>query len=129
MSSKNTLISYLIVLILLVAAPLNGFNTALNNTTVIYLRPDYLMHALLFLPLALLWQLSFPGHRLWLVLIIGLFLAASLEGLQYLLPYRAWNVNDLMSNGVGVALGMGLCWAAGYVRSEKNISRAKAQRR
>jgi len=107
MSSKNILISYLIVLILLVAAPLNGLSTSLNNTTVIHLRLDYLMHALLFLPLAFLWRLSFPGHRLWLILIIGLFIAASMEGLQYLLPYRAWNINDLVSNGVGVVLGTG----------------------
>ena len=32
----------------------------------------------------------------------GLALAVGLEGVQYLLPYRAWNMNDAIGNRVGV---------------------------
>jgi len=37
--------------------------------------------------------------------LIGLLFAAGSEGLQYLLPWRAFNVNDLLANGLGVLLG------------------------
>ena len=33
------------------------------------------------------------------------FLAVGLEGVQYLLPYRAWNVNDAVGNILGFNLG------------------------
>ena len=76
--------------------------TPLTHTTVIHLRLDYLPHALMLAPLAPLWRLGFPRHPLRLIIPAGLALAISLEGVQYLLPYRAWNVNDAIGNGVGV---------------------------
>lgn len=84
------------------AAPLGGLNTTLTHTTVIHLRLDYLLHVLILAPLAPLWRLGFPRHSLWLIIPPGLALAVGLEGVQYLLPYRAWNVNDAIGNGVGV---------------------------
>ena len=39
------------------------------------------------------------------IILISLIFAFSLEGVQYFLPYRAFNINDLVANGVGVALG------------------------
>jgi len=46
----------------------------------------------------------------------GLALAVGLEGAQYLLPYRAWNVNDAIGNGVG-ALFSSLLWVMRKPRS------------
>jgi len=40
---------------------------------------------------------------LWLF--IGLLFASATEGLQYLLPYRAFNLNDMLANGLGVLVG------------------------
>ncbi|MBN1227066.1 MAG: hypothetical protein JXA79_08735 [Deltaproteobacteria bacterium] len=31
--------------------------------------------------------------------------AQGTEGIQYLLPYRAYNVNDLLANSIGITLG------------------------
>ena len=53
----------------------------------------------------ILCQIAFPGERLWVVLTVGIFFAAAMEGVQYILPYRAWNVNDLLANGVGILMG------------------------
>jgi glycopeptide antibiotics resistance protein len=78
--------------------------TTLTHATVIHLRLDYLLHALMLAPLAPLWRLGFPRHPLRLIIPAGLALAVGLEGVQYLLPYRAWFVIDAIGNGVGVLL-------------------------
>ena len=102
---KNLLILYLIAVFLMVIAPLGGFATTLNSITVISLRLDYLLHALMFFPLMVLWRLGFPYHPLWLILVGGFSMAIGMEGLQYLLPYRAYNVNDMLGNGAGILMG------------------------
>ena len=103
---KKLLVLYLMALTLIVVIPLGGFNMVLNHTTVICFRLDNFLHALMFIPLVVLWRLSFPKHHLWIVLTGGIFLASAMEGLQYLLPYRACNINDLLGNGVGVLGGI-----------------------
>ena len=40
-----------------------------------------------------------------LLIIIGLLFAFGLEFIQYYLPYRAFNINDLIANGIGIAIG------------------------
>ncbi len=105
MMFKKLFVLYLSTIVLIVSIPLGNFNMVLNHTTVICFRLDYLLHALMFIPLVVLWRLSFPKHHLWIVLAGGLVLASAMEGIQYLLPYRAWNINDLLGNGVGVLLG------------------------
>jgi VanZ family protein len=37
-----------------------------------------------------------------------------LEGIQFLLPYRSWNVNDALGNAVGVVMG---CVLVGVMKS------------
>ena len=41
-------------------------------------------------------------------LLLCLLFAAGSEGLQYLLPWRAYNVNDLLANMMGILLGFSL---------------------
>jgi len=41
----------------------------------------------------------------WVWLLLGLMFAMGSEGIQYLLPYRTWNINDLIANSMGVVLG------------------------
>ena len=38
----------------------------------------------------------------------GIGLAVVAEGVQYFLTYRAFNVNDMISNVIGMMLGLGI---------------------
>ena len=91
------------------------------------IRWDYLLHALVYLPLPLLLGLSIrkgsgitfvqPGphesepsktgnSRFWIrIIIYSLLITVLLECLQLVIPYRAFNINDLLANGVGAVLG------------------------
>ncbi len=72
--------------------------------TVVAVRGDYFLHAMVFLPWA---TLVFFAFRLNLAgIITGLFLAAATEGVQYFLHYRAFNINDLIANMAGVIIGL-----------------------
>ena len=94
---------YLIFLILLAVAPINGNSHSLNDIFILKLRSDYFAHALQFVP----WM--FFGIRLkkkilyWLLL--GLLIASVTEGIQFFLTYRSFNINDLMANLIGVMVG------------------------
>ncbi len=93
---------YFVALLLLMWLPLNG--VALDNY-VFGLRADHLLHASVYLPcIFFLGQLApLPVWALWLLsLCIGLLT----EGVQYLLPYRGFDVNDLLANAIGVSLGL-----------------------
>ena len=70
---------------------------------VIHIRGDYLAHVLLFFPWTWFWKIYRPAPVLWIL--SGLLFGAGMEGLQYLLAYRAFNINDLVANGLGVLLG------------------------
>lgn len=93
---------YVTLIILLVALPLNS-SGSLNNITIITFRGDYFFHALAFMPWAFFKHAFNQKFHIWLF--IGLLFASSTEAIQYLLPYRAFNVNDLVANGMGVILG------------------------
>jgi glycopeptide antibiotics resistance protein len=105
MRFKGLLGLYLVFLVVMVVVPLGELNTTLSDTFVFELRLDYLVHALVFVPVVVLWKLGFPGQSLWKIAGVGMVLAVGLEGVQYLLPYRSWNVNDAVGNVVGVVLG------------------------
>ena len=94
---------YIGAILLLVTLPINSAGE-LNNVTILRFRGDYFFHALLFVP----WAFFRPVFRFanlhWLLM--GLLFAAGSEGIQYLLPYRAYNVNDLVANKLGVVAGM-----------------------
>ena len=96
---------YFLTIVLLVTLPINSAGE-LNKITILRLRGDYFLHALLFVP----WAFFYPAMRsnklLWLL--YGLLFAAGSEGVQYLLPYRAFNINDLVANVIGVAVGVGV---------------------
>jgi VanZ family protein len=40
-----------------------------------------------------------------LLVAAGIAFAVAHEGIQYLLPYRSFNINDLLANGLGVLIG------------------------
>ncbi|MBS3772299.1 MAG: VanZ family protein [Bacteroidales bacterium] len=103
MKLKAILITYLTLLLLATVLPLNSAGEALNENHVFTLRWDYLLHALVYAPLPVLlaWQLK----KLWPAVLLALALAAGLELIQALLPYRGFNMNDMVANGTGVLMG------------------------
>lgn len=93
---------YLVLLAFLMWAPLNGLDVPLNNYF-LGLRADHLVHAMVFLPCGLFFVDLF-GSRLvtWLVSVaVGL----TTEWVQYLLPWRGFDVNDLVANVLGITIG------------------------
>ena len=93
---------YFGLLIFLMWAPLNGVGIPLDNY-ILGLRADHLLHASVFIPCALfLWDL-FP--RRWLPWLCAVAIGLLTEGGQYLLPYRGFDINDLVANVLGVTLG------------------------
>jgi glycopeptide antibiotics resistance protein len=102
---RHLLFFYFLAIVGISVIPL-GSDPFLSSVTVInILRLDYLLHALLFVPLVSLWRFGLPGHSLWIVMTGGLFLAAFCELIQLWLPYRGYNINDLIGNMTGVLLG------------------------
>jgi len=94
--------TYILILVFL---PLNGNKTFLNNTFIIMIRLDYIFHILLFLPFALLLQQSM-NTKIITSLFLGCLFASFCEIIQYFLPYRAFNINDLLANFLGIFLGV-----------------------
>ena len=99
---RKVAVLYFVALLLLMWLPLNG--VALDNY-VFGLRADHLLHASVYLPcIYFLGKLVMkPLMVLW-ILSVGIGLLT--EGVQYLLPYRGFDVNDLLANAIGVSLGL-----------------------
>lgn len=93
---------YIFLIILLTSLKLNSAQD-LNNITIFQPRSDYFFHILLSLFLMFFRKVFHIRLLYWLLL--GLFFASATEGLQYLLPWRAFNVNDMAANGMGILVG------------------------
>ncbi len=105
------LFSYLAVLLLVHILPINGKESVLNNNYILSIRLDYLGHAIMFGVLTILGLIYVKKKRKsisYSVIAFSLFtlllVAVSMEGLQYVISWRSFNVNDLVANGVGVGL-------------------------
>lgn len=94
---------YLFALFFLMWAPLNGVGPALNNY-VFGIRADHLLHATVFIPCALFFM-DLSRYR-WVVWLMVVALALLCESVQYLLPFRKFDVNDMVANVLGVSLGL-----------------------
>lgn len=93
---------YFVALAVLMWAPLNGLGIPLDNY-ILGLRADHLLHASVFIPSALfLWDVVGPK---WLVWLCSVAIGLLSEGVQWLLPYRGYDINDLVANTIGVTLG------------------------
>ena len=95
-------------------APINGVNSKLNNTFVLFVRLDYLIHVAMFACLSVLFRLAYfpkPGFNLskgFLFFGVMFLTAFFSEALQWLVSYRVFNVNDLVANFIGVLLSIPL---------------------
>lgn len=105
--SMKKILSYifLISLILLMVIPIGNTTSLINNTFTIGLRGDYLLHALIYLPWMFVGRLLFGvKHNRYLWFAVGLVTVLALEYIQMLLPYRGFNVNDIIAGLIGVLL-------------------------
>ena len=107
--------AYCVVVVALSTLPLNGFSTELNNVTIITFRGDYFFHCLMYSPFLMLAS-TLRISSLLKILVLGLILATSMEYIQYLLPYRTFNINDLLANVIGVMLGFLPLWIYNKMR-------------
>jgi glycopeptide antibiotics resistance protein len=99
---------YFFALAFLMWAPLNGVGIPLDNY-LLGLRMDHLLHASVFVPCGIFWMDFFRGRRRsWWTWLAAVGTGLLTEGGQYILPYRGFDVNDLIANFLGVSLG----WAA-----------------
>jgi glycopeptide antibiotics resistance protein len=85
--------------------PINREGSLLNDIYIIHIRLDYLAHLVVFLPFLFLFRKVY-AYGLIPALFIGCLFAALSEILQYILPYRAFNINDLLGNVFGVVAGL-----------------------
>jgi VanZ family protein len=100
--------SYMLFLFLGAVLPINGGRILSDNYT-FHIRWDYLLHFLIYLPLPVLMLLAYRKYsRVWIyvLLFIGtLGITILFEYLQTWLPYRSFNINDMIANGLGVMIG------------------------
>ncbi len=66
---------------------------------------DKLNHAIAYAAIAGWWAALLPGRR-WKAAAVALVFGLMMEGVQGLLPYRAFEWADMLANGVGVLLGL-----------------------
>ena len=103
-SLHTIFIIYFILLLLFAVAPINGDSHSLNDIFILKLRSDYFFHALQFVPWIFFGIKTEKKFLYWLL--FGLIIASATEGIQFFLPYRSFNVNDLMANLIGVIGGL-----------------------
>lgn len=94
---------YFAALAVLMWAPLNGLGVPLDNY-VLGIRADHLLHASVYLP-CVLFLIDPARRRYWLAWLLAVAVGLTTEGVQYLLPYRGFDVNDLIANTIGASLG------------------------
>lgn len=95
---------YFVMLAILMWAPLNGLGVEMDKF-VLGLRIDHLLHASVFIPCSLfLYDLYRKGNR-WLVWLTAVGIGVLTESVQWLLPYRGFDINDMIANFLGVSLG------------------------
>ena len=74
------------------------------NSMVLGFRLDHLLHAAIYMPCAFAWSLLLPRHK-WLWLPLTLLVGAGTESVQYLLPYRGFDLSDMIANATGAIMG------------------------
>jgi VanZ family protein len=110
---RKLFIAYAATVIILAVLPINGLHRTLTHSFVIEVRLDYLLHSLIFIPFLFLLKRTLRTAFL-IALLYGILFATFSEGIQYFLPYRTFNINDLLANWLGVVVG-GVLWRVGRV--------------
>ncbi len=97
-SSKIRLIFYISIFLILV------FSIIEFNLTLLSFSNDKLIHLLVFLYLSITALLSDFKINIWFLYFILIFYGFIIEVLQSFLPYRFFELNDLLMNIIGVTI-------------------------
>ena len=103
---------YFAALAFLMWAPLNGVGIPLDNY-ILGLRADHPLHASVYLPIALFLMDLAPRRRWWLLWLAACAIGLATEWGQYILPFRKFDINDMVANLIGVSIS----WLAIIIRS------------
>ena len=116
---KYVTYGYLLILLIGTLIPLGPMNTTLNDNYTLNIRWDYLIHVLVYMPFPyLIWLYQKRGSlesdqptgskvKFWLLVILVPLITASLfEAMQIVLPYRRFNINDMLAGGIGGMIGL-----------------------
>jgi VanZ family protein len=105
---------YALLIVIISVLPINGPGTAINHIFIVSIRLDYLLHCLVYIPLVLfLWiekgsDLFLTSGKIFIWIILLLVFAAITEVIQYFLTYRAFNINDMLANILGIIIGFAI---------------------
>lgn len=99
---------YFVLLAFLMWAPLNGVGIPLNNF-VLGIRLDHVLHASVYLFCAYYWQ-DWLHRRMGWVWLFAILTGLLTESVQYLLPFRGFDINDLIANAFGSTVGWLVLW-------------------
>lgn len=109
-------IIYFLTLLFLYIVPLES-GLRLNRYNYSGFRLDHIIHALVFIPTAFVIAPIFlrqTQFRVIKIIFLSFVVAAMFETIHLLVPYRAFTVEDLLSNLIGVAVGCGLFLGVKY---------------
>ena len=108
---KKLLLFYIAIVFLLSVLPINGNNEKINHIFILNLRFEYLIHALMYIPLGYLIMSYlqsrgiFSNYTFFKSLLWALVFASVMEYIQFFTFWRAFNINDLVANILGVVCG------------------------
>ncbi|MBN1117468.1 MAG: VanZ family protein [Bacteroidales bacterium] len=97
----------IIYILILVALSVYPFNMLGHQKTFFYkieFRLDYLTHFIIYLPFIWLFIRGL-NKKIWVSLLWGFLTAVGTEYIQYHIPYRTFNINDLLANVFGILAG------------------------
>lgn len=115
------IIFYWIGIVLLIILPINSKETQFNNYCIFGIRADYLCHALVFLPWMFMSRVKIRNKSvIWFF--TGLAFAGLIECAQLFLPYRTFNIRDLIANISGVLISLLIYLFGNLMFSEKTKS-------
>ena len=96
--------------------------SGLSDVQILGIRSDHFLHGVAFFIIGMVFVLSRNEPlrlRKYGWILPGIFLfAVVLESVQYLLPWRNFNVNDLLGNVIGLAVGIAVAWLISLIRSK-----------
>ncbi|MBN2400382.1 MAG: VanZ family protein [Candidatus Aminicenantes bacterium] len=112
--TKKWFIVLYLMWILIFSVALFSRKILFHKTWVLFIRLDYLLHIIFFVPWMILirwcWRKRRASIFILSAFVAGLLLAMFSEGLQYFLHYRTFDLNDILTNCLGIALGGMLSW-------------------
>ena len=109
-NGKNLLLLYIGIVVFIHVIPVSE-SVAPDQFNMVAIRPDQFIHLILFVPFCILVRSAFDinvySHKILSLFILFALLAFSfiMEYMQIFIPYRSFELGDLVANLMGVLLG------------------------